>query len=247
MRRGKPSLNALHGVPLALNAGDLLLALSMRPLIENRRRLGGELAARIFDDALRTAYESAEGQALELGWRDRNSHEPTPADYLTMVLKKTCWLATIFPLRAGALIGSGGGFDLEPLIRLGFFLGAAFQIKDDLLNLQPGKHYGKELNGDLFEGKRTLIIIHLLEQAETIERRELIDILTRERAQRTVSDVRRMIRLIDKYGSREYAYSVAQDLAGAAMHEFQRAYNGLPRSDDLRFIELMASWVIMRD
>lgn len=45
-----------------------------------------------------------------------------------MVLKKTCWLATIHPSRIGALIGSRGAIDLEPFIRFGFYLGAAFQI-----------------------------------------------------------------------------------------------------------------------
>ena len=55
-----------------------------------------------------------------------------------MVLLKTCWLATIHPLRVGCLIGSRGTAPLDPLIRLGFFFGAAFQIQDDLLNLEGG-------------------------------------------------------------------------------------------------------------
>ena len=57
-----------------------------------------------------------------------NVLELDDADYLNMVLKKTCWLATIHPARIGALIGSRGAADLEPFIRFGFYLGAAFQI-----------------------------------------------------------------------------------------------------------------------
>ena len=94
------------------------------------------------------AWESAEGQAMELGWRRDNASDLTDADYLVMVLKKTCWLATIHPCRVGALIGSRGRADLEPFIRFGFFLGAAFQIQDDLLNLVADDRYGKEINGD---------------------------------------------------------------------------------------------------
>ena len=55
-----------------------------------------------------------------------------------MVLQKTCWLATIHPLRVGCLIGAAVALPLDPLIRLGFFFGAAFQIQDDLLNLAAG-------------------------------------------------------------------------------------------------------------
>ena len=90
-----------------------------------------------------------------------------------MVLQKTCWLGAIHPLRVGCLIGARGRLPLDPLIRLGFFFGAAFQIQDDLLNLEAGPAYGKEINGDLLEGKRTLMIIHTLRHGERRERREL--------------------------------------------------------------------------
>jgi geranylgeranyl diphosphate synthase type II len=44
MRRGAPALHSLHGVPLALNAGDAMLLLSLRPLLDNRQNLGPQLA-----------------------------------------------------------------------------------------------------------------------------------------------------------------------------------------------------------
>ena len=110
------------------------------------------------------AQQTAEGQALDLGWRRDNHIELREEDYLTMVLKKTCWLTTLFPIRLGALIGSGGRANLDSLFNFAFFLGAAFQIQDDVLNL-VGDHerYGKELAGDLLEGKRTLMLVNLLE------------------------------------------------------------------------------------
>src|SRR5262249_40981614 len=127
-RRGRPSLHVIHGVPLALNAGDRLLVMSLKPLIQNWRSMGFDLTMRIVEEADRMAQESAEGQALELGWREESNGQLRVADYLEMVLKKTCWLATIFPMRVGALIGTRGAIEPEPFIRLGFFLGAAFQI-----------------------------------------------------------------------------------------------------------------------
>ena len=62
----------------------------------------------------------------------------------------------------GALIGSAGTAPLAAMTRFGFYLGAAFQIRDDLLNLVGSEErYGKELLGDLREGKHTLMLIHL--------------------------------------------------------------------------------------
>src|SRR5258707_8512666 len=71
-RRGTPTLHALHGVPLALNAGDAMGLLSLRPLKDNLHRLGPATALRIFEETERMAWESAEGQALELGWQRDN-------------------------------------------------------------------------------------------------------------------------------------------------------------------------------
>src|SRR5208282_1241140 len=164
-RRGTPTLHSLHGIPLAINAGDAMGLLGLRPLKDNMHRLGLATALSIFEETERMAWESAEGQALELGWKRENRTDLGDEDYLRMVLQKTCWLLAIYPMRVGCLIGARGRMPLDPLIRLGFFFGVAFQIQDDLLNLEPGPEYGKETNGDLLEGKRTLMIIHALQNA----------------------------------------------------------------------------------
>ena len=177
-RRGKPTMHVTEGVPIAINVGDMLSLLSMRPLLDNRHTLGPDLSLRILEETERMARESAEGQALELGWRRDNVTDVAEADYLLMVLKKTCWLGTIHPSRMGVLIGARGALDLDRCIRFGFFLGAAFQIQDDLLNLEgDASAYGKELGGDIREGKRTLMLIHLLEKATDAERERLRSML----------------------------------------------------------------------
>jgi geranylgeranyl diphosphate synthase type II len=248
MRRGKPALHVAEGLALALNAGDALSLLAIRPLVENIRRLGPELAMRVLEETNRMAMESAEGQALELGWRRDNDHEVKEADYLEMVLKKTCWLTTIHPARVGALIGSRGRADVEPFIRFGFLLGAAFQIQDDLLNLEgDAGSYGKELSGDIYEGKRTLMLIHLFEEGTALERERLHGIFSRPRAARTIEEVRWVRALMDRYDAVDYARQVAQGLAGAAQHECARILGALPASRDRDFIEALPVWVIERD
>jgi geranylgeranyl diphosphate synthase type II len=169
------------------------------------------------------------------------------ADYLGMVLKKTCWYTTIFPSRVGALIGTRDGGNLDRFIRFGFFLGAAFQIQDDLLNLagDPGR-YGKEIDGDIWEGKRTLMLIHLLRAASRPERVRLAEFLAQPRRQHRRADVVWIRERMDAYGSLEYARQVAHGLAGAALHECASLYSRVPPSRDKQFIAELATWVLER-
>jgi geranylgeranyl diphosphate synthase type II len=246
-RRGRPTLHLEHGVPLALNAGDTLTLVSLRPLIENHSRFGGELTLKMVRETERMALTSAEGQAMELGWRHDNVIDLNDADYLEMVLKKTCWLATIYPIRAGALIGTRGAVDAEAFIRFGYFLGATFQIQDDLLNLVADQSYGKERDGDLWEGKRTLMLIRLFRESTLPERDRLATILHTERGERTAEDVGWIRAQMDRYDCIEYARRYAHRLAGAALHEYSLAFAGLPESRDKRFLEEMVTWVVERN
>jgi len=51
---------------------------------------------------------------------------------------------------------------------------------------------------------------------------------------------------MDAYDCIEYARQVAHGLSGAALHEFEIAYRGLPDSRDKDFLQALASWVIER-
>jgi len=247
VRRGRPTLHVLHGVPIAINVGDALTVLSLRPFLRNRSTLGARLSLRILEEAEQMARETVEGQAIELGWRRANTVDLGDDDYLRMVLKKTCWYTTIFPTRVGALIGSRDGVDLEPFLRFGFFVGAAFQIQDDLLNLVGDRgRYGKELGGDLWEGKRTLMIIHLLNQANDDEVSRLSLFLATPRGDKRSVDATWVRDLMDSYGSVAYCQQVAHGLAGAATLEFERGFAGLPESRDLSFVRGLPAWVISR-
>ncbi len=246
-RRGKPTLHVQEGMAMALNAGDALLLLSLRPLLDNWRILGPGVTLRILEETERMGRETAEGQAIELGWRRDNSLDVGEPDYLEMVLKKTCWLGMIHPSRVGALIGAGEGLDLEPFIGFGFLLGAAFQIQDDLLNLAGDEDdYGKELDGDIHEGKRTIMLIRLMERSSDDDRERLTSVLRRPREERTAEDVRWIRASMERHGCIDYAREMAHGLAGAAQHEFERIFAGLPSSRDRDFIGELPVWVIER-
>jgi len=246
-RRGEPTLHKKHGLPLALNVGDALVLLSVRPLIEYTNILGPLCGKQVFEELDRMGIESAEGQAMELGWRQYNQCNLVDQDYLLMILKKTCWLATIYPMRMGVLIATRGAHDLNRYIRFGFFLGAAFQIQDDILNLYADDNYGKELNGDLWEGKRTLMIIRLHGLATKSEKARLQLILSVGREARDPADVDWLRDRIAHYKCIEYAQRIAHGLAGAAQHEADRLFSHLPPSRDKDFILGLSKWVFERN
>ena len=191
---------------------------------------------------------SLEGQAIELGWIRDNACELDERDYLQMCLKKTSWYSFIYPLRVGALIAEVGELHVDRFCRFGWYFGAAFQIQDDILNL-TGKYktYGKELRGDLWEGKRTLILIHLLRHCAAKERRELVRLLGKSRSERSSADIAWLYGLMRRYGSIDFARRSARQLAGAALIEALTAFRDVPDSDDKRFILEMVLYVIRRD
>lgn len=246
LRRGRPTLHMLHGIPSALHAGDMLMLLSLRPLMDSATRIGERLALAILRETELMARETAEGQSLELEWRDSHRTDVTEADYFRMVLKKTAWLSTIHPSRVGSLIGSAGAVDPSIFNRFGFFLGAAFQIQDDVLNLIADAGYGKERDGDLFEGKRTLMLIHAYQSCSAAEKAALDTVLRLPREQRTDEHVNTLRAAIDRHGSIDHAMTVAQALAGAASHEYSRIYDRLPDSRDKQFIQGLITWVFER-
>jgi geranylgeranyl diphosphate synthase type II len=244
-RRGRPTLHALHGVPLAVNAGDALATLALRPL-ETRGALGARVGRQVLHEVLAMILRTTEGQALELGWQRENVVDLAPADDLDLVARKTCWYTTVAPLRLGALIGSRGTARLAPISRFGFYLGAAFQIRDDLLSVTVGGQHGKDQLGDLREGKRTLMLVHLLNECSAADRTWLVDYLARPQDERSDHDVARVHGLMLAHDSPAFARSYADGLAEAAESAFYEAFADLPASEHLEFIRSLAPYLVTR-
>ncbi len=247
-RRGQPTLSAEHGLAIAVNVGDAMNVLSIEPLMANLVTLGAEVTWDVLVEIQHMVKQCVEGQAMELGWVHENAIALADVDYLRMTLKKTCWYTCIHPCRIGALIASRGAIDLDRFNRFGYFMGAAFQIQDDILNLVADEaKYGKEIDGDIWEGKRTLMLIHLLNSAAPHERERLHTFLSRPRSQRALPDVRWVHRLMKKYASIEYAAASAHELALAALEEFAVAYRDATDSRETRFIKEIVLYMVERD
>jgi geranylgeranyl diphosphate synthase type II len=247
VRRGRPTLSASHGMAAALNAGDGLAIVAGQVLRRATRRLDPDLAELVWTEFDTMAMRTLEGQATEVGWQLDNVEDLGPGDYLELIMHKTCWYTTIHPLRVGAMVGSGGTADLAPLVRFGFHFGAAFQIRDDLLNLVGDEHvYGKEILGDLYEGKRTLTLVHLMANAGGEDRALVSDYLRRSRAERSDELVRTLRALMDDYGSIDFTRQYAEGILLVAEEYFEQAFADARPGPDVDFLRSLVPYVWAR-
>ncbi len=252
-RRGKVTMLRAQGVPIAVNVGDATNVLALEPLLGNTTQIGVRKALLVFREVERMARESAEGQAIELSWIAEGRFDLSDQDYVRMAYKKTCWYTVIAPLRIGVICGSQPGVlapledELQALIELGFLAGIAFQIHDDLLNLQADENlYGKETSGDLWEGKRTIMLLHFIRTARRTDRTRALRILNTPRARKRPADVRWLLDAMIAAGSLTYGRNVAVEYCEQALAADARGLPFLLENDDRRFLSEMLRYVIDR-
>jgi geranylgeranyl diphosphate synthase type II len=251
LRRGAPTLHVDHGIPVAVNVGDAMLSLSLQPLLDNVARVGLGPALRILRAVAHMTRQTVEGQAVELDWVRANAWGLEDADYLAMVERKTSWYSFITPLQVGALAAGAPSEQVAALEPLGRHLGAAFQITDDLLNLRADpEDYGKEIGGDLWEGKRTLMLLHALRAADRNDRDRALAILARPRpVPDEGTDVGGLLDRLEAHGQLTAAGRAALDAAlptrstaPKRLDDIRWLYDLLLRRDSLAHARAVAAW-----
>lgn len=219
-RRGQPALHKQVGMPVALNVGDALHVYMWQVLNEDK------ISKEIRQEFLEMIHRTAEGQHLDLSWIDQNRFDVSEEEYLGMVTRKSAYYTVVSPLRLGAMCAN-----VQPDVRLseaGKDLGIGFQIRDDVLNLSESEGYGKEFAGDLYEAKRTLILVHLFAQATAREKSELKERLARPRQDKTPNDIEFVLEKINQHGSLSYAQSVAEKKAKSGLSLIKEIAKTLP-------------------
>ena len=231
-RRGLPALHRLHPMPLALNAGDALHGEMWGLLAQGVARgvLGPGVLLEFHQVVRRTAY----GQHLDLLWTLTGRLDLTPEDYLRMVAHKAAYYTAVTPLRLGALLA---GREPPPLYEeAGLKLGTAFQIVDDVLNLEGDEAYGKERAGDLYEGKRTLILIRFLEEATLEERQRAMALLRLPREAKPEEEVRWLWERLLASEALAWAKGVAQRLKEEGLGALLPILKALPNQEAARVL-----------
>lgn len=257
LRRDQPTLHRQHGVPIAVNVGDAMLALCLGPLLENTRTLGVGKALRLLELVARMSRESAEGQAIELGWIRRGTWTLADRDYYRMVHKKTTWYSFLAPMLAGAIVAGASPEQLLRIRLLASLMGTAFQIQDDVLNLvAAGRAYGKELSGDLWEGKHTLMIVALMRSADPADRSAAAAVLRKRRPVgdddrgpdvKSDEEVARLRDQLVTYGCVDHARRCAQLRADRAARMFSALKATLAPSVHRDFLAGLIQYLVTRN
>jgi geranylgeranyl pyrophosphate synthase len=154
-RRGNVTLSSMYGNEVAVIVGDYVLALVLKSLNHER---DFELTEMLLD----TSQELGMGVIEEV--LNRNNFRLSVEKYYDVINLKT---AVLFSLccRMGAYLGGADERQIKLAGEYGRFLGLAFQIVDDLLDLtQDEQSTGKPVMSDLREGRITLALVHALMQ-----------------------------------------------------------------------------------
>lgn len=171
LRRGLETVHVKYGDNVALLAGDVM----MIKAYEYLNKIDARFLHPILSLFNKTAIEVCEGQQLDMDFEKRE--EVTLEAYLEMIEKKTSVLLAA-SLKMGAIIGGAGERNQEHLYEFGRKLGLAFQVQDDYLDAfgDPAK-FGKQVGGDILSNKKTFLLIHALESANELQRKELVTLL----------------------------------------------------------------------
>jgi octaprenyl-diphosphate synthase len=156
MRRHVATVNTAWGVPASILLGDYLFTHAFHLAAT----IGDADACRIIGEATNRTCEGELCQGLH-----RGNLELTEEEYLDVIEGKTADLISCC-CRLGARYSGAAEAAVEGLTRYGRWLGLAFQIADDLLDLVGEERAtGKSLGTDLEQKKLTLPLIRLLSQA----------------------------------------------------------------------------------
>ena len=160
LRRGKPTVHAVHGEPTALLGGDVMMVVAYDYL----NKIDAAYLKKTLHLFNKTAKEVCEGQQLDMDF-EKQDHVSLD-QYLKMIELKTSVLLAS-SLQLGAIIGGASDGNQQHLYEFGRNLGIAFQVQDDYLDAfgDPSK-FGKQVGGDIQSNKKTFLMIHALETAK---------------------------------------------------------------------------------
>ncbi|WP_456471596.1 polyprenyl synthetase family protein [Methanocaldococcus sp.] len=171
IRRGKPTVHVVYGEPMAILAGDLLYAKAFEAVgdIEDSKK-----AHEVLKVLAKACVEVCEGQAMDMEFE---KYWPTVEEYMEMIRKKTGALIEA-SAEIGSIMADFNREEREAIKEYAKRIGLTFQIQDDILDLIGDKEkLGKPVGSDIREGKKTLIVIHAINNLDEDKKRRLLEIL----------------------------------------------------------------------
>jgi geranylgeranyl diphosphate synthase type I len=240
LRRGRPTVWKLWGVPQAINAGDGLFVLARMALFRMRRQDIPESkilqAVEILDRAI---LRICEGQYLDLFFEGRLDVDESA--YTTMIACKTAELLET-SVHLGVLVGGG---DHEAILlwrAFGRALGMAFQIQDDFLGVWGDEsHTGKPAAADIYGRKLGLPVVYALARTAGDDR-SLLERVYGGEGPVQEEDVAAILEILERVGARTHIKQRAATYHKQALVSLQ----ALPDSPARHVLEQMAQALLGR-
>jgi geranylgeranyl diphosphate synthase type I len=206
-RRHRPTLWALHGIPQAINTGDMLFSLS-RIALHRLTDLGfpDKTVLRLMRLYDHTCVALCEGQYLDI-WMAEHDDSLSVELYFDMIGRKTAALISA-SIEAGAVLATDDEAVIDRYKAFGWDLGIAFQLNDDLLGIWgPELATGKEPT-DVPRKKKTLPVIYAFEHGSAEDRARLAELYANGRL--IPEHVAEIVAILERTGAREYARDQAR-------------------------------------
>lgn len=242
VRRSRPTLRAKYGDSFAL-----LAAMTYREAIE-RMLMNTARSQEMTKIATRTMQDIIEGERLDMLFEQIPRPDPyhqsnrvgtvNMKEYLNMISLKT---ASLF--RASCLLGAlsaNGNRDLtDTLTHYGHYIGLAFQVRDDILDILGGPT-GKEKGKDLAEHKMgNIVVICYLEACNGGERSKFLSVLRRKSV--TSEHIRLMTEMISETGAKEESQRYLGLFVDRAKRSLQKLPSSRSRNELLEVATLVAT------
>jgi geranylgeranyl diphosphate synthase type I len=176
-RRHRSTVWSVWGIPQAINTGDGMFALARLALWDVvNEGVDPAIAVRLGAILDKACLVIAEGQHLDISFETRE--DISVAMYLDMISRKTATLMSC-AAEMGALLGTRDAETIARLRSFGYAMGIAFQVRDDLLGVWAStEELGKTPAGDIYRRKKSLPILHALEQANSSDQQILRQVYT---------------------------------------------------------------------
>jgi len=238
LRRGMPCVHKIFGTDLAINAGNSMYFLPLLVFMRDKS-LSSNIKTKIYELILGEMINLSFGQGMDIFWKT-NKRKISENQYLQMCAYKTGSLARM-SAKLGVILAEGNKIQEEALGKFAESLGVAFQIQDDILSL-TGSCTGKDLGEDITEGKRSLMIIKVLENGTEKDKNRIIEILRMNTKNKEL--IKEAIEIINKYNVMNYAGNIAKILVENAWNELDSVIRKSEAKDKLK---MFADFVINRN
>lgn len=196
LRRGRLTVHKKWNSNVAILSGDAA-AITAYKYIESCEDC---YLRQVIDGFNQVAMDVCKGQQYDMEFETRN--DVTEAEYIHMIYLKTSVLIA-GSLRHGALIAGAPEHEYNALYDFGGFLGLAFQLQDDYLDVYGDvAEFGKKIGGDIIENKKTYLLIKAFELAGK-EDRDLLQSWIDKKEFDAAEKVKAVTEIYNRLGIRE--------------------------------------------